>query len=55
MAYPIPFNQQYTPLVAAALSLLCISLILEYKLSNIESLTFHQWHSPINQSKFPEK
>jgi len=55
MAFPIPFNQQYTPLVAAALYFLCLSAILKYIVSSIESLTFHQWHLPANQSKFSEK
>ena len=55
MSFPIPFNQQYTPLVAAVLSLLYISLIIEYEVSNIESLTFHQLNLPANQSKFPEE
>jgi len=53
MVYPLPFNQQHTsPLVATALYFLCLSAILKYIVSSIESFTFHQWHLPANQSKF---
>jgi hypothetical protein len=55
MVCPLSFNGRQIPLVAAALLFLCLSAILEYKVSNIESLSFHQWHLPANQSKFPEK
>jgi len=55
MVYPLSFNERQIPLVAAALYFLCLSAILKYMVSSIESLTFHQWHLPANQSKFSEK